>query len=320
LTVAERGGAVARAAKSTAGLVMTDWMLGVSHHLVGNQVEAQYHCEAGMAKAVELGQLNASFFGYDHRIRALVALARALWLRGSSERSLRIAQQAIDEAERHDHPVSVCISLIYAAPIFLWSGQLERAADLIERLIAHAGRYSLAPYRAVGMALRGQLAVIRDQAEAGLTLLRDALETLHAEQHNILTTVFTSALAEGLWQTGQSDEALITINGAVARAVICGATFDMAELLRIKGQILAAMPRPDRASAEDCLIQSLAVAREQSALAWELRSATALARLLSENGQRDRARDTLAPVYDRFTEGFEMADLRIAQRLIHDLA
>jgi hypothetical protein len=48
-----------------AGLVMTDWMLGVSHHLVGNQVEAQYHCEAGMAKAVELGQLNASFFGYE---------------------------------------------------------------------------------------------------------------------------------------------------------------------------------------------------------------------------------------------------------------
>jgi predicted ATPase/DNA-binding winged helix-turn-helix (wHTH) protein len=320
LTVAERGVAVARAAKNMAGLVMTDWMLGVSHHLVGNQVEAQYHCESGMAKAVELGQLNASFFGYDHRIRALVALARALWLRGSSERALRIAQQAIDEAERHDHPVSVCISLIYAAPVFLWSGQLERAADLIERLIAHAGRYSLAPYRAVGMALRGQLAVIRDQAEAGLTLLRDALETLHAEQHNILTTVFTSALAEGLWQTGQSDEALITINGAVARAVICGATFDTAELLRIKGQILAAMPRPDWASAEDCLMQSLAVAREQSALAWELRSATALARLLSENGQRDRARDTLAPVYDRFTEGFETADLRIARQLIHDLA
>jgi predicted ATPase/DNA-binding winged helix-turn-helix (wHTH) protein len=320
LTVAERAVAVARAAKNAAGLVMTDWMLGVSHHLVGNQVEAQHHCEAGMAKAVELSQPNTSFFGYDHRIRALVALARALWLRGFSEQALRIAQQAIDEAERRDHPVSVCISLIYAAPVFLWSGDLEHAADLIERLIAYAGRYSLAPYRAVGMALRGQLAVVSDQAGAGLILLRDALETLHAEQHNILVTVFTSALAEGLRKAGQFDEALITINGAVARAASCGATFDMAELLRIKGQILATMPRPDRASAADCLMQSLAVAREQSALAWELRSATALAHLLSENGQRDQARDTLAPVYDRFTEGFETTDLRIAWQLIHDLA
>jgi predicted ATPase len=67
-------------------------------------------------------------------------------------------------------------------------------------------------------------------------------------------------------------------------------------------------------------MQALAVAREQSALAWELRSATALARLLAEDGRRDQARDTLAAVYDRFTEGFETADLRIAGRLIQDLA
>jgi predicted ATPase/DNA-binding winged helix-turn-helix (wHTH) protein len=320
LAVAEQAIAVARAAKSTAGLVITDWMLGVSHHLVGNQAAAQRHCEGGMGNAVELGQLNANFFGYDHRIRALVALARALWLRGFSEQALRAAQQAIDEAERRDHPVSVCISLIYAAPVFLWTGDLGRAEDSIERLIAYAGRYSLAPYRAVGTALKGEVAVTRDEAGPGLILLRDALETLRAEKHTILATVFESALAEGLRKTGQFDEALTTINGAVARAASCGATFDMAELLRIKGQILATMPQSDRTSAVDCLMQSLAVAREQSALGWELRSATALARMLSENGQRDQARDTLAPVYNRFTEGFEMADLRIARRLIHDLA
>jgi hypothetical protein len=60
--------------------------------------------------------------------------------------------------------------------------------------------------------------------------------------------------------------------------------------------------------------------REQSALALELRSATALACLLSESGQRDQARHTLAPVYDRLTEGLETADLWIARRLIKDLA
>lgn len=320
LAVAEQAIAVARTAKSTAGLVTANWMLGVSHHLVGNQAAAQRHCEGGMGNAVELGLLNANFFGYDHRIRALVALARALWLRGFSEQALRIAQKAIDEAERRDHPVSVCISLIYATPVFFWRGDLGRAENTIERLIAYAGRHSLAPYRAVGMALRGELAVTRDEAGAGLILLRDALETLRAEQHNILATVFESALAEGLRKIGEFDEALITINGAVARAASCGATFDMAELLRIKGQILSAMPQSDRTLAADCLMHSLAVAREQSALAWELRSATALARLLSENGRRDQARDTLAPVYDRFTEGFETEDLRVAQRLIHDLA
>ncbi|UPK37200.1 helix-turn-helix transcriptional regulator [Bradyrhizobium sp. 186] len=319
LAVAERGVSIADAAKDLAGLVITDWMLGVSYHLVGNQAAAQHHCESGMARSVELGQSNASFFGYDHRVRALVALARALWLRGFPERAVQVARQAIDEAERQDQPVSVCIALIYAAPVFLWSGNFERAGGYIERLIAYAGRYLLAPYRAVGMALKGELAVIRGEAGAGLHLLRDALETLHAEQHKILVTVFTGALADGLRKAGQFDEALLTINGALARAAHCGATFDMPELLRIKGQILATMPRRDLASGVDCLMQSIAVAREQSALGWELRSAMDLARLLSESGQYDQARDTLVPVYDRFTEGFETADLRAARCLIGDL-
>jgi hypothetical protein len=37
LSVAERGVAVARAAKNAAGLIMTEWMLGVSDHLVGTR-------------------------------------------------------------------------------------------------------------------------------------------------------------------------------------------------------------------------------------------------------------------------------------------
>ena len=41
--------------------------------------------------------------------------------------------------------------------------------------------------------------------------------------------------------------------------------------------------------------------------------AMALVRLLCEGGQRDQARHALALVYDRFTEGFETADLRIAR-------
>jgi predicted ATPase len=141
-------------------------------------------------------------------------------------------------------------------------------------------------------------------------LLRNALEILRAKKHNFLLTGFMGALAEGLRKTGQVEEALLTINGAIARTTDCGSTFDMAELLRIKAQILAAMPQHDRASAMDWLTEALTVARAQSALALELRSATALARLLSEGGQRDQARHMLALVYNRFTEGFETADFR----------
>ena len=80
------------------------------------------------------------------------------------------------------------------------------------------------------------------------------------------------------------------------------------------------MCQPDRTDAMDCLEESLAIAREQGALALELRSACTLASWLSERGQRGQARRALSSVYKRFTEGFDTADLRIARRLIKDLS
>jgi predicted ATPase/DNA-binding winged helix-turn-helix (wHTH) protein len=317
LAVAEQAGVIAQAAKHPAGTVWAEWGVGIAHHFLGDQAEAQLHLERGLALAVELGVFNANFFVFDQRIRALGVLFHTLWLRGFSDQTLRIAQRTIDEAASRDHPVPICVSLVYASTVLLWTGDLPGASDLIEQLIVHAGRYSLEPYRAAGIALKGELAIARDEPEAGLDLLRSALETLRAQRYNFQLPSFIGALAEGLGKTGQFEEALFTINGAIARAKNSGMELDLSELLRIKSQILAA--RHDRESAMNCLTEALAVARAQSALAWELRSAMALARMLSEDGQRDQARHTLALVYDRFTEGFETADLKLAHALLEDL-
>jgi predicted ATPase/DNA-binding winged helix-turn-helix (wHTH) protein len=317
LAVAEQAGVIAQAVKHPFGAVWAEWLVGNAHHLLGNQAAAQLHCERGMALAAELGAFNANFLDFDPRIRVLVILARTLWLRGFSDQALRIAQKAIDEAASRDHPFPICLSLVHASMLLLWTGDLAGAGDLIEQLIVGAGRYSLEPYRAAGIALKGELAIARDEPEVGLDLLRSALETLRAQQYNLLIPSFIGALTGGLRKTGQFEEALFTINGAIARAKNSGVEFDLSELLRIKSQILAA--RHDRESAMNCLTEALAVARAQSALAWELRSTMVLARLLSEDGQRDHARHTLALVYDRFTEGFETADLKLARALLEDL-
>jgi predicted ATPase len=68
-----------------------------------------------------------------------------------------------------------------------------------------------------------------------------------------------------------------------------------------------------------CFNQSLAASRSQGALSWELRTATSLAALRRKHGRIDEARGLLAPVYGRFTEGFDTADLRAAKRLLDEL-
>ena len=58
------------------------------------------------------------------------------------------------------------------------------------------------------------------------------------------------------------------------------------------------------------------MAREQGALFWELRAALSLARLKATQGRPEEAKRVLTPVYDRFTEGFETADLRAARAML----
>ena len=94
----------------------------------------------------------------------------------------------------------------------------------------------------------------------------------------------------------------------------------MPELLRLKGDLLLLQKGPAGAEmAPDLFRQALDEARQQGALSWELRAATSLARLLRDRGRRADATTCLQSVYERFTEGFDTADLIAAKQLLDEL-
>ena len=91
-------------------------------------------------------------------------------------------------------------------------------------------------------------------------------------------------------------------------------------MLRVKGELLLLQGAPDgRGDGRGSFRQALDWARRQGALSWELRAATSLARLLRDQGRSAEALALLQPVYDRFTEGFETADLKAARNLLNTL-
>ena len=59
---------------------------------------------------------------------------------------------------------------------------------------------------------------------------------------------------------GQFDKALATIDRAIAQIVGTGDSFDMPEMLRIKGDILTRLATPQSAQAEDLFLRSLDLA------------------------------------------------------------
>ena len=94
----------------------------------------------------------------------------------------------------------------------------------------------------------------------------------------------------------------------------------MPELLRVKGElVLLQNAAAQAAAAEDYFRQARDWARRQGALSWELRAAASLARLLRDQGRSAEALALLQPVYERFTEGFDTADLKLARALLDDL-
>jgi hypothetical protein len=133
LEVAERGAAVAAKIGDPAGLTVAEWSLGSSRHLVGDQTRAVNHCKSAVPRPNFSIRVDVMRSGFDHRIRALVTLARAQWLSGAVDEAADMARYAVSEAEALEHPVSVCISLIYAVSVFLWRGDWPEAEGLIAR-------------------------------------------------------------------------------------------------------------------------------------------------------------------------------------------
>jgi predicted ATPase len=91
-------------------------------------------------------------------------------------------------------------------------------------------------------------------------------------------------------------------------------------LHRLRGEVFLGASKPSFADAEVEFRRALEIAREQGAKFWELRAATSLAHLWSDQRRNEDARNLLAPVYNWFTEGFDALDLRKARALLTSLA
>jgi predicted ATPase len=290
-------------------------LLGISLTHTGDLAAARVELEAAQ-RGRDLRR-ETSYLGFDGHDLAGVFLARTLWLQGHPDQALACVRRTVDQALAVDHPVTLSIALVWAVSVYLWVGDLETAEAHIERFIARAETHSLGPYHAVGRGYKGQLAVRKGNWARGVESLESALADLHAVRYELLTTAFGISIAEGLAALRRFDEAIAHVDEAIRMVEANGDASYMPELLRVKGNVLLAMDR--QRDGEANLVQALELSRGQAAVAWELRTATDLAAHWSALGERGRARALLEPVFERFREGQETADVRAAARLLASL-
>ena len=297
-------------------------MIGTAQHHLGHLKSARRYFECALADAVaaESGSFIAQF-QLDQRVAARTSLASVLWLQGFPDQAMVVAESSIKDARASSHVVSLCHALSLAAcPIALWVGDLVASEHYAGMLLDLSTRHGLAAAQAGSHGYQGVLLIKRGDVTSGLPLLRASLKEVGEANIVFGYLTFVSEIAEAMGRAGQLADALATIEEALALTERIEERWLIVELLRVKGELLLMQDASGAAAAaEDIFGQALDWARRQGALSWELRAATSLARLLRDQGYSAEALALVQPVYDRFTEGFDTADLKATKALLETL-
>ena len=298
-----------------------DCTFGVTRSYLGEHTAAAAHLKRALSTyLMAMRSGDPIRYGTDLVSLMLGFQARTFWFLGFAERACRAGRDAIREARGVDSPVALCVALAAVGGIHLVKmGYLEDAEHCIEELIDHSGKHSLHPYHAFGLCAKGGLTAARGEMAEAERLLRTGLQRLRVVAYLPLVAYFQGELAAVLASSGRIDEALVEIDDALRSAEESESLWCMPELMRIKGDVLLLSDPVDTIAAEKQFGLSLDLAHKQGALSSELRAATSLARLQRDRGRPREAREILAGVYGRFTEGFGTADLIAAKQLLDEL-
>jgi predicted ATPase len=309
---------VARRAGAGADFLVGERLLGTTLHYRGQQSEAQPYLEDVLSNYVASPEHLRRFL-FDQAVLARAMLARVQWMRGLTDQAMRNARDAIAAAKASGHVLSLCYALAEAGcPIPLATGELNSAEYAISIMVEVATRPRLNLWRLWGHCLRGTLLIRRGMIAEGVAVLRNELNALRMAGWSMRFPAFLGELAGGLVRIGRASEALSSVEEALARAERDGEMWCVAELIRIKGEIvLRAGSDGSVGAARTCFIAAIALAQQQGAMFWELRAVLSLAGLAGSASETAEARDALSLVVARFTEGFDTDDMVAARRLLN---
>lgn len=298
LTMAQRFSELATHAAAQDRLV-GDRMIGYIHHLMGDQQEGRRYLES-MLDQYQSPVIGAEMIRYvfDQRATARCFLARILWLQGFADQAMRLAESVVTSAIASKDVLSLCQVLVQAAcPVALFVGDLAALERHVTLLLDQANRQSLDFWRFYGHCFSALLATRRGPPGEEIANLGAAVENLREIQYGVFYTMFVGEFAQALGRAGRREEGLAAIEKALTRCQKNGEGWYLAELLRIRGEILLQGWQPGAAeAAEQSFREALDRSEQQGTAGWRLRAATSMAKLYCSQRRTPEAYNVLSRV------------------------
>lgn len=244
-----------------------------------------------------------------------------MFLLGSPDSGLTVAREAISHAEGLEQAYSVAYAQVWAALIRFLRREPGLSAEHARYAMNLSQKHGFVQHLAYAKAHLGRALIDLGEIDEGVSLVRSGLSDGTGMGIGFNRTLNLATLAVGAAKEQDWDEAMERLDEALTQVDASGERWYEAEIYRFKGEFLleqrgtAAAPQ-----AEACLHRSLEIARRQGARAWELRTATSLARLWQSQGKSTAASALLVPVHGVFTEGNDTTDLKEAKALLDRLS
>jgi class 3 adenylate cyclase len=241
------------------------------------------------------------------------------WYLGYPDKAANRAHEAIDAARLLGRAQVVEHALSTAAQTSLVRREPELAIKFAVEASNIAREQGYRMRLAMTKCVIGAAYSMIGRAPEGVTQISEGIDEYGGSGARAGLPWYLAMLAAALGKAQRFDDGLEAVARGESIAQQAGAHDWSAELCRIRGDLIREGTAQGVGSAEQSYLRSLEIAKNQQAKSWELRTANSLAGLWKEEGRHAKARDMLAPVYNWFTEGFELPDLKDARALLAEL-
>ena len=297
--------------------VMGHLLLGGTLFLEGELAPARKHLEEAVSiyKQDQLANRGKQvLYVQDQKSTGLCYLGLALTIMGDLDGGLQAAEDGLAHSQSLGGLHTINFSLCYLAAVHHIRGDAPSALQRASESLALAREQDFATWIGISQMIRGASLAGSGNCKEGLEELEHGMKAHAAMGATTYQPFALALLVKGLIAAGRLDAALYTLTEALAVSESTGERFYAAELLRLKGDVLASTDR--LAMAEQCLREAIETAKRQEATLFELRSAASLCRLLEGSRREAALRDVLSPLYGRFRETTDAPDVRDAAALL----
>lgn len=225
--------------------------------------------DAGNGDAIQ------ALFGFYPPSNCRLFAAVVEWLRGDCDAARRLSDDGIEMATHPGREFSLASALMFDAMLGAFAGDPDYALASANKAIELCERFGFHLYQSGSAIVRGWAVARLGDATAGEAEM-EAWYAVTQEIHaTCLRPFHLGLLADARRSAGRVDAALETVEQAIAYSNSAGDRFWDAELYRLRGELLAAIP--ERAGeAEASLHEAMAIATRQGALALKTRVREAL--------------------------------------------